>query len=54
MRKTGQALPRFLQLNYVVAGSNATTGTLTSDVTLGDDDAQSTLAYYGSNYKVAS
>jgi hypothetical protein len=54
MRKTGQALPRFVQLNYVVAGSNATTGTLTSDVTLGDDDAQSTLAFYGSNYKVAS
>lgn len=54
MRKTGQGLPRFVQLNYVVAGSNATTGTVTADVTLGDDDAQTTLGQYGSNYKVAS
>jgi len=54
MRKTGQALPRFIDLNYVVGGSNATTGTITADVTLGDDDAQSTLGQYGSNYKVAS
>jgi hypothetical protein len=54
MRKTGQALPRFVQLDYIVAGSNATAGTITADVTLGDDDAQSTLPYYGSNYKVAS
>ncbi len=54
MRKTGQALPRFIQLDYIVGGSSATTGTVTSDVTLGDEDAQSTLPYYGSNYKVAS
>lgn len=54
MRKTGDGLPRFVQLNYVVAGSNATTGTINADVTLGDEDAQSTLPYYGSNYKVAS
>lgn len=54
MRKTGQALPRFVQLNYPVAGSNATTGTITADVTLGDDDATNTLQQYGSNYKVAA
>ncbi len=54
MRKTGQALPRFIDMNYVVGGSSATTGTITSDVTLGDDDAQTTLSQYGSNYKVAS
>lgn len=54
MRKTGQALPRFVQLNYVVAGANATAGTMTSDVTLGDDDAQTTLQQYGRNFSVAS
>jgi hypothetical protein len=53
MRKTGQSLPRFIDLNYVVAGSNATTGTVTADVTLGDEDAQSTMLQYGSNFKVA-
>jgi hypothetical protein len=54
MRKTGQSLPRFVQLNYVVGGSSATAGTITADVTLGDDDAQSTLSQYGSNYHVAA
>jgi len=54
MRKTGQALPRFIDLNYAVGGSNATTGTISSDVTLGDDDAQTTLLQLSSNYKVAS
>jgi hypothetical protein len=54
MRKTGQSLPRFIDLNYAVGGSNATTGTVTSDVTIGDDDAQATLGQYGSNYKAAS
>lgn len=54
MRKTGAGLPRFVQLNYAVAGSNATTGTITSDVTLGDDDATNTLQQYGRNYAVAS
>jgi hypothetical protein len=47
-------LPRFVQLNYVVAGSSATLGTITSDVTLGDDDAQTTLPQYGRNYAVAA
>lgn len=54
MRKVGQALPRFIDLNYLVGGSSATAGTITADVTLGDDDAQGTLQQYGSNYKVAS
>lgn len=54
MRKTGQALPRFVDLNYVVGGSNATAGTINADVTIGDEDAQGTLQQYGSNYKVAS
>ena len=54
MRKTGQGLPRFVDLNYVVGGSNATAGTLTADVTLGDEDAQSTLPQYGSNFHVAA
>jgi len=54
MRATGKALPRFIQLYYTVDGSNATTGTITADVTLGDDDAQTTLAYTSNNYKVAS
>lgn len=54
MRKTGNGLPRFVQLDYIVGGSNATAGTINADVTLGDEDAQGTLQYYGSNYKVAS
>jgi hypothetical protein len=54
MRKAGQPLPRFVQLNYVVAGANATAGTVTSDVTLGDDDATNTLQQYGRNFNVAS
>jgi hypothetical protein len=48
------ALPRFYQLNYVVAGSTETTGTVNADVTLGDEDAQATLQQYGSNYHVAA
>lgn len=54
MRKTGQALPRFVDLHYAITGPSATAGTLNADITLGDEDAQSTLPYYGSNYKVAS
>jgi hypothetical protein len=54
MRKTGQALPRFVQLNYVVAGGPETTGTISADITLGDEDAQTTLSQYGSNYHVAA
>jgi hypothetical protein len=47
MRKTGQGLPRFVQLNYAITGASATAGTLNADVTLGDEDAQSTLVRLG-------
>jgi hypothetical protein len=49
-RKIGQAMPRFVQLNYVVAGANATAGTVTADVGLGSDSANATLGQYPSNY----
>lgn len=47
------ALPRFVQLYYDVSTS-ATTGTITADVTLGDDDAQGTLQRIANNYVVAA
>lgn len=53
-RAVGRDLPRFIQLYYTVGGSNATTGTLTADVTLGDDDAQDTLKNLTNNYTVAA
>jgi hypothetical protein len=53
MRKVGQPLPRFVQLNYVVAGTAPTAGAITADVTLGDDDATNTLQQYGRNFSVA-
>jgi hypothetical protein len=43
-----------VQFNYLGAGANATAGTVTSDVTLGDDDATNTLQQYGRNFNVAS
>lgn len=49
-RKIGEELPRFVDLNYTVAGSDFTAGTLTADVTLGPDDAQGTLTKYPANY----
>jgi hypothetical protein len=52
-RQVAAALPRFVRLNYVVAGSNATAGSLTADVTLAPDDAVATLGQYPSGYKVA-
>lgn len=54
MRASGKALPRFVQLYYTVDGSNATTGTITADVTIGDDDAQTTLPSYPNNFTVAA
>lgn len=54
MRRTSAAgLPRFIQLYYDV-NTSATTGTLTSDVTIGDDDAQGTLQQYPNNFTVAA
>lgn len=52
-RQIAAALPRFVRLNYVVAGSNATAGSLTADVALATPDAVSTLGQYPSGYKVA-
>ena len=47
------ALPRFVELYYDV-NTSATTGTVTADVTLGDDDAQGTLQRTSNNYTVAA
>ncbi len=54
MRKIGQALPRFVVLNYVVATGPMTAGTITSDVSMGGaDDATGTLGQYPANFTVA-
>lgn len=49
-RRVGAALPRFIALNYVVAGSNFAGLTLTSYINLGGTSAQTTLGNYASNY----
>jgi hypothetical protein len=49
-RQQGQALPRFINLNYIVVGSNFTGLTLTADISLGQDEAIGTLGQYPSNY----
>jgi len=49
-REVAQALPRFINLNYIVSGSNFTGLTVTADLTLGPDDAVGTLGQYPSNY----
>lgn len=49
-RRVGAALPRFIALNYVVAGSNFTGLTVNAYVNLGGTSAQSTLGQYPSNY----
>ena len=49
-REVGQGLPRFINMNYIVAGSNFTGLTVTSDLTLGPDDSVGTLGQYPSNY----
>jgi hypothetical protein len=49
-RRVGAAMPRFIALNYVVAGSNFTGLTLTSYVNLGGTSAQTTMGQYASNY----
>jgi hypothetical protein len=50
IRKIGQAMPRFIQLNYVVVGPfNA--GTITADLTLGPQAfGGTTLGQYPANY----
>lgn len=55
MRKIGQALPRFVVLNYVVATGPMTAGTITADNTVGgSDDALGTLPQYPANFTVAA
>lgn len=49
-RRVGAALPRFIALNYVVAGSNFAGLTLTSYINLGGTSAQTTLGNYAANY----
>lgn len=55
MRKIGQALPRFVVLNYVVATGPFTAGTMTADIAMGgSDDAVGTLQQYPANFTVAA
>lgn len=49
-RQVSLALPRFLQLDYIVAGSNFTGLTITSYINLGGTSAQSSLGQYPANY----
>lgn len=49
-REVALAMPRFVQLNYTVAGSNFTGLTLKSYVNLGGTSAQASMGQYGSNY----
>ena len=49
-RQVGAGLPRFVNLNYIVAGSNFTGLSVTADITLGPDDGEGTLGQYPSNY----
>jgi hypothetical protein len=49
-REVGQGLPRFIQLDYIVVGSNFTGLTLTGYINLGGTSAQATLGQYPSNY----
>jgi len=49
-RQEGDGLPRFINLNYVVAGANFTGLTITSYINLGETSAQATLGQYAANY----
>jgi hypothetical protein len=49
-RQEGDGLPRFINLNYVVAGSNFSGLTVTSYINLGESSAQATLGQYAANY----
>lgn len=50
---TYQLPPRFYELYYLM-DTSAGAGTVTADVTLGDDDAQAAMPYFASNFSVAS
>lgn len=49
-REVKAAMPRFVNLNYIVVGSNFTGLTLTSLVNLGGTSAQDSLGQYAANY----
>ena len=49
-RQVGLALPRFYQLNYVVAGSNFTGLTVSADLVIGAEQSQVTLGQYPANF----
>lgn len=50
MRQVGKGLPRFINLDYIVVGSNFTGLTVTAYINIGGDSAQSTLGQYPANY----
>lgn len=49
-REIGQALPRFYNLNYIVAGPNFTGLTVNAYINLGNTSAQTTLGQYAANF----
>jgi hypothetical protein len=49
-RQVGQALPRFIAIDYTVVGTNFTGLTVNAFINLGDTSAQGTLGNYASNY----
>lgn len=49
-RRPGAAMPRFIALNYVVAGANFGGLTVTSYINLGGTSAQAALGQYAANF----
>ncbi|GEM_PF-1801306 len=49
-RQEGDGLPRFINLNFVVAGSNFTGLSIAAYINLGETSAQATLGQYPANY----
>lgn len=49
-RQVGSALPRFINLEYTVGGSNFSGLTVTAYINLGGTSAQATLGQYPANY----
>lgn len=49
-RQEGDGLPRFIQLNFTVGGSNFTGLTVIGYINLGETSAQATLGQYSANY----
>ena len=49
-RQVGAAMPRFIALNYVVAGANFTGLSVSSYINLGSTSAQNALGQYAANF----